>query len=286
LALLGRVLATGVKRLALTLLAVAACCGVPPQRVQPRGQASTPSIFERTLAQAREGDPRSQNLLGFMLFFGQGAMVDVTSARFWFEVAAEGGSAEGQMNLALMYALGAGAPRDDSVAARYLREALVNPTRPRDLAPVGLDGLVVAACDAESVRPTSESQIFGTFCAGCHGMNGIADYAAAPSFALGESMDKTDEELTRAVVEGHRNMPQWGEKIRRSRIERALRHARGLAADLRYATLHTLHELPERAFLFGPMDPEYSIQRPERSLDIESPLPAFSDLCAARGDGR
>jgi hypothetical protein len=240
------------------------------------------SVFQRTLAEGRSGIATSQNLLGFMLFHGEGAMADPTAARFWFQVAAENGSAAAQMNLAVMHALGAGVQRIDSVAERYLRLALANPDRPRHLSPSSLEHLVHYSCDSSAVRWTPGSEVFGVFCAGCHGVNGIAEYEAAPSFALGERMDKSDEDLLASVEGGHQDMPQWSEKLPRRWLIDALGHARGLADDFRHGTLHRLRELPELTFRFGPMNPEIRPQDPERTVGIEPPLPSLGEFCDQR----
>ena len=250
-----------------------------PAAVGPRPR----SLFHKTLVEARNGNGDSQNLLGFMLYFGEGAMADPTSARFWFGVAAENGNASAQINLAVMYALGAGVQKSDTLADRFFRLAVANPRRPRGLSPTSLDHLVDYSCDSTAVGWTSGSQVFGMFCAGCHGANGIAEYEAAPSFALGERMDKTDEELLASVAGGHRDMPQWSEKLPRPWLSDALLHARGLEDDFRHGTLHRLREAPALAFRFGPMDPEIRPQEPERTVGIEPPLPSLGEFCARRG---
>jgi len=263
------------------LAPLAPACGVVTTRAAPGGN-DVPSVFERTLASARRGDPDSQNLLGFMLFNGQGAMPDPTAARFWFGMAAEAGSPIAQLNLAVMHALGAGTDRDLGTAERFFRLGMANPARPGDLAPVSLTNLIDASCDETYVEPTPGSQIFGTFCAGCHGAVGLAEYRPAPSFALGERMEKSDRELLTSIEWGHQRMPEWSEKIPREWIAQALGHVRGLSTELRFGLLHRLRPLPERAFRFGPMDPELSTQRREPPVGVEGPLPAFADFCGGR----
>jgi mono/diheme cytochrome c family protein len=206
-------------------------------------------------------------------------MPDPTAARFWFGVAAESGSASAQLNLALMHSLGAGTNRDTSEAERYFQLAMANPARPPDLAPVSLDRLVQVSCDPAVARPSPGSEIFGTFCAGCHGAIGLAEYRAAPSFALGERMDKSDNELLASIEGGHQDMPQWSEKLPRPWLLEALKYVRGLSDDFRLGVLHRVRQLPERAFRFGPMDPELSSQRIEPSLGVEAPLPSFGAFC-------
>jgi hypothetical protein len=220
-----------------------------------------------------------------MLYNGEGAMADPTSARFWFGMAAENGSASAQINLAVMHALGAGVERSDTVAGRYFRLAVANPRRPRGLSPSSLDHLLDYSCDSTTVRWTSGSQVFGMFCAGCHGVNGIAEYEAAPSFALGERMNKSDEDLLASVSNGHQDMPEWSDKLPRPWLSDALLHARGLSEDFRYGTLHRLREVPDLAFRFGPMDPEIRPQNPELTVGIEPPLPSMGEFCARREGG-
>jgi hypothetical protein len=63
------------------------------------------------------------------------------------------------------------------------------------------------------------------FCAGCHGLNGIAGYVGAPSFALGERMEKSDRELMGSITGGHEVMPEWGDKLPDGLLIEALRFA-------------------------------------------------------------
>lgn len=50
---------------------------------------------------------------------------------------------------------------------------------------------------------------YTTFCAGCHGFNGIAYYTGSPSFALHERMEKSDSRLAKSISQGINSMPGW-----------------------------------------------------------------------------
>ena len=43
---------------------------------------------------------------------------------------------------------------------------------------------------------------FQMFCAGCHGQDGLAVYEHAPSFSMGEHLQKDDRELLQSVIKG------------------------------------------------------------------------------------
>lgn len=57
------------------------------------------------------------------------------------------------------------------------------------------------------------SDVYLTFCAGCHGFEGIAAYPPAPSFALGERLHKSDDTLLQSVLSGKNGMPPWEDKL-------------------------------------------------------------------------
>jgi mono/diheme cytochrome c family protein len=51
--------------------------------------------------------------------------------------------------------------------------------------------------------------VYVTFCAGCHGFDGYASYPNAPSFALGEALQRSDSALIASILDGKDTMPAW-----------------------------------------------------------------------------
>ena len=258
-------------------------CTARLERPRPEPFEPAPSLFETVFQRARSGDPAAQNLVGFMLFTGEGAPSDPTAARFWLELAAEAGDPSAQVSLAVMYELGAGVPRDREQALRYLQMASHNPSRPVSLRVRSLGQLVEDACAVPDDPDPEGPEVFATFCAGCHGTNGLAAYVNAPSFALGERLEKSHAELYQTVLAGHGDMPAWSEKLPRTWLSSAVHHARALQYEFRSATVHVLRSPPERYFRFGPMDVVLNPQAPrEPSVGIEAPVPPLDQFCPTR----
>ena len=67
------------------------------------------------------------------------------------------------------------------------------------------------------------------FCGGCHGSNGISWYVNSPSFALGERMDKSDEELKKSIKNGLGVMPSWENMLKPGQIDALVKFIRTLA---------------------------------------------------------
>lgn len=240
---------------------------------------ATAAPFKETLGRATEGDAASQNLLGFMLFFGEGAPRDPDAAQHWFERAARAGDPSAQVNLAILYELGTVVSRDRQEALRLFRLARDNPRRPVSLNLVSLLQLVADVC-APPAEVGPEADTFATYCAGCHGANGLAPLAEAPHFALGERMGKSDGALMETIKTGHGVMPDWSDKLPDEYLLGALQHARRLQVEFRHATLHRLRPPPDRRFRFGPMDRAFSWET--RDPADESLGPSFDEACAAR----
>ncbi len=99
-------------------------------------------------------------------------------------------------------------------------------------------------------------QTYVTFCAGCHGLNGIAAYAGAPSFALGDRMEKKDADLLHTIIHGHGVMPTWGSKLSEQSLANALRFIRTLPRQYENGIVQSLRAAPAFYFLFGPMSAE------------------------------
>lgn len=94
-----------------------------------------------------------------------------------------------------------------------------------------------AAPPLEQVRHSDEltrevrqgEKLFSSFCAGCHGLNGIAYYVDSPSFALGERLEKSDGELIRSINKGIGEMPNWDDKLTEGDVQALITFIRSLA---------------------------------------------------------
>ncbi len=231
------------------IVALVGCVQGPPESESP-----PTSTFETHYRLAERGDAYSQNLVGFMLFFGEMAPPDRGLAHHWFRRAAEQDHVGALLNLSLLHYFGIGGPRDTGEAQRRFQQAQeANLAGEATRLPSSLSALVLQSCARPRAPTTVGEEAYSTFCAGCHGLNGIAAYGGSPSFALGERMEKSDDELFNTVVSGHGVMPDWSDKLPREFLREALRFARSLEMEFSGGVLHPLREPPERYFLFGPM---------------------------------
>lgn len=217
--------------------------------------ATSSSTYERYLPNAQAGDPKYQNLLGFMLFFGEGVPVDREPAHDWFHLAADQGYPLAHRNLAIMHRLGLGVERDLAEARRHAKKAgfadlerfvAELPPAIRGGDPLGARSAVVAGGRGEAT--------YTRFCAGCHGLNGIAAFIDSPSFALGDRLEKTDGELLYSIHTGKGAMPGWGNKLSERRLREAMEFARSLQDQYERGIGQALRRAPELYFLFGPME--------------------------------
>lgn len=239
------------------LMLLASCTYLKPMPENRRG-SQAPSTFAKFLESARGGDPRSQNLIGFMLYFGEAAPQDRFAAHRWFHLAAEQGDASAQLNVAVMHYLGTGVPKDLAEAERYFRLARANGNKMSDslselVVPDSLGELAERAAMRPENHDSPGESTYATFCAGCHGLNGIAAYVGAPSFALAERMEKSDTELIGTIIHGHGVMPNWKDKISRQGLIDALRFVRTLPRQYQNGIAQVLRTAPSLYFLFGPM---------------------------------
>lgn len=226
--------------------------------LDPRRETPSDSTFGKFFRLATAGDTKAQHLIGFMLYFGEGVQMDRAAAHHWFHLAADQGNANAQLNLAVMHYLGEGVRKDMEEAERYFRLAKnntspsvnssVRPEVPRTLAELAER----AAIQPWNVDFPGEST-YATFCAGCHGLNGIAAYVRAPSFALGERMDKGDDELFFTITHGHGTMPSWRDKLTDAALAEALQFLRTLPQQYQNGIAQALRTPPALYFLFGPV---------------------------------
>jgi mono/diheme cytochrome c family protein len=89
--------------------------------------------------------------------------------------------------------------------------------------------------------------VFLTYCSGCHGFDGQAFYPGAPSFAMGEALNKSDAELMNTILDGKGHMPSWESKLPRPWLETALDYIRFVATNPVPA------DAPDYYYIFAPL---------------------------------
>jgi TPR repeat protein len=223
------------------------------------------STSEKYLPLAEAGDPEFQNLIGFMLYFGEGISMNRLEAHFWFHKAADHGHRAAQRNLAIMHWLGIDVSQDLEEAKFYAQLAGMN-----DLDEI-VDNLPSKTGrgahnfhqdNSIATRATERGEsTYVSFCAGCHGLNGIAAYVGSPSFALGERLEKSDAVLLDSIRNGRGVMPDWGNKFTRQRLRDVLAFLRKLEQRYQNGIAQTLRDSPERYFLFSVMENDHSAHR-------------------------
>lgn len=226
------------------------------------------TTYEKHRALAAAGHAESQNLVGVMLFFGEGVARNRLRAYTWFRSAADQGHAGAQRNLAVMHHLGDSVPENRREAARLFR--LAGHTEWPTVAQ-----LVQHARTKAAPKPGETSYV--TFCAGCHGLNGVSAYVHSPSFAVGERMEKTDAALLDSVANGIGAMPGWGTKLPRTVLAEIVSFIRSFPAQYRLGVAHVPRDAPGMFFLFGAMRDNDLAYRPrqddELTEEFERPRP-------------
>lgn len=97
------------------------------------------------------------------------------------------------------------------------------------------------------------AQTFLKYCAGCHGFEGEAVYEHAPSFSLGERMQKDDRELLQSVLNGKNNMPPWRDKLPIQDLRNAIAYLRLMYERHERGEKPRQDELPDIYYLFKPV---------------------------------
>jgi len=230
--------------------------------------------FAKFLARARAGNAESRTLLGFMLFFGEGIPRNRAEAHRWFHAAADQGNLRAQRNLAVMHYLGAGVPRNPDEAERYFRLARENVAAAADAgSPFHVYGSIGEVVGRVGARVQSEQRpgeaLYVAFCAGCHGLNGVAAYVGSPSFAIGERLERSDAALLRSILNGIGDMPDWGNKLPRGELVDVLRFVRSFPSQHELGILQELRKAPGMYFLFGPMRQNPAAYQPGDEDDVE-----------------
>ena len=73
---------------------------------------------------------------------------------------------------------------------------------------------------------TDGAAVFLKYCAGCHGFDGFAAYSAAPSFSMGDRLQKSDSDLLQSVMRGKGAMPSWEDKLPVPMLASAIQYLR------------------------------------------------------------
>lgn len=202
-------------------------CVLSENRVQSaaikyESEARFATTYEKLLPLAEAGDPEVQNLLGFMFYHGEGVARDFEEAHLWFHRAADEGNLNAAWNLGVLHSgVLSEVPdyfHDNEEATFWIDFATSQDMRvPNDSQALDAGRLAPSEVAAGATLRKGDldigSKVYRTFCAGCHGFDGIAVYPGAPSFALGERLDSSDEELIRHISEGIGDMSRWGETL-------------------------------------------------------------------------
>jgi mono/diheme cytochrome c family protein len=212
--------------LSVFLILQLSACNLATDSWRAAGLVGMETTYEKFLAPAEAGEAESQNVVGVMLFHGEGAGVDRVGAEMWFWLAAEQGNERARRNLAFLHSMSS---------------AALDQAPERDM-----DGAFLRG------RLPGEA-LYAKFCAGCHGLNGIAAYVYSPSFALGQRLEKSDEALMRSLLNGKGEMPNWDDKLSRAELREVLRFIRTLRLQYDLGIGQSLRGAPALYYLFGPM---------------------------------
>ena len=96
------------------------------------------------------------------------------------------------------------------------------------------------------------AEVFLTYCAGCHGIDGFAAYPAAPSFSMGDRLHKDDETLLESVLQGKGAMPYWEGKLSIQLLRSAIRYLRIMDERAKAGLAPRQRSLPAHMFRFQP----------------------------------
>lgn len=135
-----------------------------------------------------------------------------------------------------------------------------------------LCGLCLLCCSAHSAVVSaanyaaggpSGADVFLRYCAGCHGFDGFAEYPHAPSFSMGERLQKSDEELLRSVLSGKHAMPYWQDKLPVELYLRAIGYLRTMQQRYNTGLPPRQQPVPDMHYRFNPVgeDEDYWMYR-------------------------
>jgi len=143
-------------------------------------------------------------------------------------------------------------PRDALLATlAFVRDQLgAQPPQARLSDELMMRGSSAPKVDRAKIR--QGEKIYLQFCGGCHGFNGISAYVYSPSFALGERMHKSDEELAASIRNGRGEMPSWEFTLKPPQIEALVSFIRTFEQAYQRGIGNSLRSDPEQFFRFTP----------------------------------
>jgi cytochrome c5 len=97
------------------------------------------------------------------------------------------------------------------------------------------------------------ARIFLTYCAGCHGFEGLASYPPAPSFSRGDRLHKNDNTLLQSVLQGKNAMPSWQNKLPLPMLRPPIDYLRTMNARRRAGLAPRTQPIPPVYFKFRPI---------------------------------
>jgi len=217
---------------------------------------------------ATKDNPRIQNLVGLMIYEGRGITANPVAAHDLFHDAAELRVADACRNLGILHSIGApGVPVDYEEARMWFTSATANSYLDAAEADDGSVSIPATVINVEFKYDGDGKHTYLTFCSGCHGFSGMRFFPFAPSFAMGERMTKSSEELMQSILQGKGAMPSWEDKLTISELENVLGYLRELALRTAYGTdLSATDTSPDMFFIFGPGSIDDSF-RPGWSVD-------------------
>lgn len=220
-----------------------------------RGDYST--AYQVLSPQAVSENPEVQNLVGLMLYLGQGTKADARAALPLFRSAALQGVADAGRNLGFLYALGAPGVSANYEEARLWFNIAVSGGDLNTLYPPDnqftIPRTIKTVIEPEFRYEENGKHTYLTFCAGCHGFSGMRFFPGAPSFAMGERITKSSEELMQAVLLGKGLMPSWEDKLPISDLQDALGYLKELALRTGYgADTSNYEKKPDFYYVFPP----------------------------------
>ena len=104
--------------------------------------------------------------------------------------------------------------------------------------------------------PEAGARTFLMFCAGCHGQDGFAAYENAPSFSMGERLQKDDRELLQSVLKGINEMPPWRDLLPVQDLRNAIAYIRLMNERKARGESPRQEAMPENVYMFKPFGGE------------------------------
>lgn len=107
--------------------------------------------------------------------------------------------------------------------------------------------------ESQGANDAIGADIFLKYCAGCHGFDGHAAYEHAPSFSMGDRLEKDDRELLQSVLNGKNNMPPWRDKLPVQDLRNAVTYLRVMHERYEKGEPPRQDGLPDIYYLFKPV---------------------------------